>query len=143
MKDELGPYQRTFNERWIGTFCGHFQKFSRLFLLKFWVRFQKVSRLFFQKIEVVFKKFQTFFKRFWGHIQKVFRLFFRKFWVRFQKVSRLFSKKTLGSIWKGFQGRFQWKVNRDPTKQFSMKGELGPYERTFNERWFGTVPKNF
>ena len=34
-------------------------------------------------------------------------------------------------------------MNRDLTKELSMKGELGPYQRTFNERRIGTLPKNF
>ena len=34
-------------------------------------------------------------------------------------------------------------MNWDPTKELSMKDELGSYQGPFNERWIGTLPKKF
>ena len=91
--------------------------------------------------DVFLKKFEVMFRKFQGVFQKILSTFSKSFQTFFQNILRSCSKsfQQVSKFW----GWSQWKVNRDLTKQFSMKGEIGPYHRTFNERWLETLPKNF
>ncbi len=153
MKRELGSYQRTFNERWIGIFWCRlrsqtfFQKILRSFSKSFKTFFQSILRPFWRRLknslkknfEYVFKKFPDCFSKIFRSFSKHFQTVFKKFWDPFQKFSRHFSKN-FEVMLKSFQTYFP-KILRSFSKR--LETFFSNFEVVLNERRIGTLPNNF